>query len=152
MKKYLLILSLFIFSCEEEITLELPSSNNQLVVEGAIESGYPPYVILTKNQGYFDEINESTFSDIFVKDADSVVVWNVNDSGEKEIKELKLIPEIISDSLLSSDFPVYTINDINELVKYLYSNNKQPFRIPLSKIRKFMKLVKITESMITQSE
>ena len=31
-------------------------------------------------------------------------------------KELKLIPEIISDSLLSSDFPVYTINDINELV------------------------------------
>ena len=32
--------------------------------------------------------------------------------------------------------------DINELVKYLYSNNKQPFRIPLSKIKEFMKFVK----------
>ena len=130
MKKYLLILSLFIFSCEEEITLELPSSNNQLVVEGAIESGYPPYVILTKNQGYFDEINENTFSDIFVKDADSVVVWYVNDSGEKEIKELKLIPEIISDSLLSSDFPVYTINDINELVNIIEDPGNYTFSAP----------------------
>ena len=54
MKKYIYIISLLLISCQEEITLDLPNSQDKIVVEGSIENGFPPIVILTKNQGYFD--------------------------------------------------------------------------------------------------
>ena len=85
MKKYLFIFSILLISCEEEITLNLSQAENKLVVEGSIEPGFPPYVILTKNQGYFDPINQDTYNNLFVNDVDSVKVWHYNESGEKEI-------------------------------------------------------------------
>ena len=103
MKNYLMIFfSLILFSCQEEITLDLPQSASKLVVEGYIEPGFPPYVILTKNQGYFDPIDPNTYNDLFVTDADSVIVWYYNDSGEKEIRILEIIDEL--DTLI----PIYT--------------------------------------------
>jgi len=113
MKKYIFIISLTFIACQEEITLDLPQANNQLVVEGAIESGYPPYVILTKNQGYFDEINASTYNSLFVYDADSIKVW-YEENNQKIIRYLSLIPIEISENLFSIPFPVYTVTDISD--------------------------------------
>ena len=85
MKNYLFLIITFIFfSCQEEITLDLPQAEEKLVVEGAIEPGFPPYIILTKNQGYFDPININTYNNLFVNNADSVKVWCYNESGEKD--------------------------------------------------------------------
>ena len=56
MKRILFIIILFT-SCQEEISLELNQARDKLVVEGSIEPGFPPYVILTKNQGYFSKID-----------------------------------------------------------------------------------------------
>ena len=116
MKYYLIfIVSLILFSCQEEITLDLPQAEMKLVVEGAIEPGFPPYVILTQNQGYFDEIDIDTYSDLFVNNVDTVKVWYYKDSGEKEIKFLSKIegvdtlPTIFTDLSydFSGDFPYY---------------------------------------------
>jgi hypothetical protein len=105
MKNYLMIFfSLILFSCQEEITLDLPQSASKLVVEGYIEPGFPPYVILTKNQGYFDPIDPNTYNDLFVTDAESVIVWYYNDNGEKEIRILERIEGL--DSLP----PIYTVS------------------------------------------
>ncbi|MDG1348923.1 MAG: DUF4249 family protein [Flavobacteriales bacterium] len=110
MKKYIYIISLLLISCQEEITLELPQSQDKIVVEGSIENGFPPYVILTKNQGYFESIDENTYNNLFI-DADTVKVWYINDAGEKEIKLLEKIMGI--DSLP----PIYTDKDhLNNLV------------------------------------
>ena len=49
MKKYLFLISIIFLSCQEEITLDLPQAEEKLVVEGAIEPGFPPYVILTND-------------------------------------------------------------------------------------------------------
>ena len=106
MKKYLFIFSLLFISCQEEITLDLSQAKDQLVVEGSIEAGFPPYVILTRNQGYFDPINQNTYTDLFVNDADSVKVWYYN-NGEREIKILQQIPAIDTLNLP----PIYT--DLN---------------------------------------
>ena len=55
MRKILFIFLCFI-SCQDEISLNFPIESQQLVIEGGIEPNMPPYVILSKNQGYFDEI------------------------------------------------------------------------------------------------
>jgi hypothetical protein len=40
-------------SCQEEITLDLPKADDKLVIEGSIENGFPPYVIITKKWRLF---------------------------------------------------------------------------------------------------
>jgi hypothetical protein len=106
MKKYLFIFSILLISCQEEITLDLSQAEDRLVVEGSIEPGFPPYVILTKNQGYFDPINQDTYTNLFVNDVDSIKVWYYN-NGEKEMRILQQIPAIDTLNLP----PIYT--DLN---------------------------------------
>lgn len=93
-------LSLFLFwGCEEEITLDLPEPDSQVVVEGFIENGQPPFVILTRNAPYFAEFNFGDLSSFLVKGA----TVSVSD-GETEymLGELE-IP--VTDTLTAS---VYT--------------------------------------------
>ena len=105
MKKILFTLSIFLISCQEEITLDIPQAESKIVVEGAIEPGFPPYVILTKNQSYFDPININTLDDIAVGDA-NVKVWTYNEDGSKDSTILDLLPSPY-DSV-----PLYTDLDI----------------------------------------
>ena len=101
MYKYLLLISIIFFSCQEEITLDLPKADDKLVIEGSIENGFPPYIIITKNGGYFDAIDSDTYNDLFVNDIDSVKIWYFNE-GEKVSKTLEQIVGL--DSLP----PIYT--------------------------------------------
>ena len=77
MKKYFLYLFVasLLFSCRKEISLDFPPVPEKLVVQGSIEPGFPPYVILTRNQGYFETIDINTYNDLFVTDVDTVKVW-----------------------------------------------------------------------------
>lgn len=55
--------------CEKEVEVELPEGEVKLVVEGTIEPGQPPLVILTRTQGFFAPTDINSIADIFVKDA-----------------------------------------------------------------------------------
>lgn len=66
-------------SCEKNISLDLPSTEPMLVVEGRIEIGKPPIVILTKNMDYYTAISEDVFQDIIVTNAE-VFVFDENDT------------------------------------------------------------------------
>ena len=58
-----LIAIVFIFSfysCEKDITIDLPKNDSKLVIEGRIESGSAPFVILSNSVSFFDEINFET--------------------------------------------------------------------------------------------
>jgi len=83
MYKYLLLISIILFSCQEEITLDLPKADDKLVIEGSIENGFPPYIIITKNGGYFDPIDSETFDNLFVNDIESVEIWYNDNDGVK---------------------------------------------------------------------
>ena len=52
--------------CEKEITVDLPDMPERLVVEGTIEPGLPPFVILTRTQGYFEPTDINSLANIFV--------------------------------------------------------------------------------------
>ena len=109
MRKYLFLISIVLLSCQEEITLDLPQAEEKLVVEGAIEPGFPPYVILTKNQGYFDPISDNPLLDIIVNDVDTVKVWYYNANGEKEIRILEQIPGLDSLPPIYTDLSYFSI-------------------------------------------
>lgn len=96
MKKYLIYISaiLLLTSCREEIDLNLNSGEEQLVVEGKIEQGFPPYIILTKSQGYFEPVNSETYNSIFVEGA-SVWVYKKQDSVLTDSIELTQITDSI---------------------------------------------------------
>ena len=54
---YLIIIALLFASCEENISLDLPREDPRVVVDGYVETGLPPYVILSRSSSYFDPIN-----------------------------------------------------------------------------------------------
>jgi hypothetical protein len=62
-------IAFFFSSCEKEIRIDLPDAEAGIVVEGRIESGQPPYVILTKSTGYFESTDINTFLNSFVHNA-----------------------------------------------------------------------------------
>src|SRR5665647_2299357 len=58
-----------IISCEKEIKVNVSAPANAIVVEGHIENGIPPYVLLTKNSGFFGNINVNDISSYFISGA-----------------------------------------------------------------------------------
>ena len=144
MKKYIYIISLLLISCQEEITLDLPKADEKLVIEGSIENGFPPYIIITKNGGYFDPIDSETFNNLFVNDIEYVEIWyNDNDGVKLDSVILEQITYI--DSLP----PIYT--DIDYLKEHL-ENEAPPSAYDFSKSgRTYYLEIKWNDQIITSS-
>lgn len=67
--KFILFFALIFASCERDIDLKLPDAEAKIVIEGHIEPGTPPIVIVTKSQGYFDSTDVNAYENLFVRDA-----------------------------------------------------------------------------------
>ena len=59
--------------CEKKIDFKLHDQSDKLVVEGIIENGQPPTVILSKSVGYFSEISADILNNSFVHGAEVFV-------------------------------------------------------------------------------
>lgn len=76
----ILCITMFLFvSCEKEIKLKSTTLQNAVVVEGHIENGLPPYVLLTKNSSFFGNLNLNDLGAYFISGA-SIMVKTDNDS------------------------------------------------------------------------
>jgi hypothetical protein len=64
------ILLLLLVACEKEITVDLPRTEPRVVVEGSIESGAPPFIILTRTQNFFDPTSLQSIAGSFISEAD----------------------------------------------------------------------------------
>lgn len=64
------------FDMEKEIDLVGSDTEGKIVVQGVIQPGYPAYVLLTKSEPYFSEVNNNTYENLFITDA-TVHVSNV---------------------------------------------------------------------------
>jgi hypothetical protein len=76
--QFLLLALLLLTSCVKDITVDLPTYPDQLVVEGTIEPGTPPFVILTRTQGYFAPTDVNSLASIFVTGATVTVTTDGN--------------------------------------------------------------------------
>lgn len=97
----MLTCAILLISCEREITVNLPQTEAQIVVEGYIESDTIPLVILSKNIPYFSNLDFTQLSRIFIKGA-KVTVINETDHDTVALQEFN----IPSDTL---EFTFYTV-------------------------------------------
>ncbi len=117
-----------LFSCEKNINFDLKESPNVLVVDGEIENGKAPTVILTKSFSYFSQINPQILAASFVHNAD---VYVSNGTLTHKLKEYTypLAPGYfgylysIDSSSLATAFPgalntSYTLRIVSEGQEY----------------------------------
>ncbi|MEN9370826.1 MAG: hypothetical protein RI952_1691 [Bacteroidota bacterium] len=72
---YLIIIAFVFASCEENISLDLPREDPRVVVDGYVETGLPPYIILSRSSSYFDPINPGALNSF----AESGAFVTIND-------------------------------------------------------------------------
>lgn len=89
------LLSAFFTSCQKDIAVNLPPLENKIVVDGRIEPGFPPYVILTHNMAYFGHQDQNTIQNMFIHDA----VIKVS-NGTKTITLTEICSKSLPDSLI----------------------------------------------------
>jgi hypothetical protein len=82
---YLIVIAIFFSSCEENISLDLPREDPRVVVDGYVETGLPPYVLLSRSSSYFDPINPGALNSF----AESGAYVTIND-GVKTVQLIEL--------------------------------------------------------------
>ena len=91
----LIAFTAFLYSCQKEIKVDLPETKKKICVEGKIEPGYPPYVILTYNMPYFGPKDVNAMQNIFVHNA----VVNVS-NGTTTVALTEYCTQNLPDSIL----------------------------------------------------
>ena len=92
MYKYItLVFVLFLFSCEKEIEIDLPETPPKLIVEGKIETGTPPIIILSKTTGYFEPTDNKSIANAYVSDATITI-----SDGTTTLSMLKVCSDLLT--------------------------------------------------------
>ncbi len=98
---WVLILPFFFASCEKDISLALHHTESPLVVEGTIETGKPPVVILTRSMDFFSMITPALMASAYVHGA----VVEVSD-GQRTIT----LKEYAADTTNGNKVYFYTVD------------------------------------------
>jgi hypothetical protein len=56
-------------SCEKEVSINLGTSPTQIVIQGEIENGRPPFVVITSTISFFSTVDLATLQNSFIHDA-----------------------------------------------------------------------------------
>jgi len=80
---YIFLILFALSSCEKDISVDIPDPESRIVVEGFIEQGLPPRIILTKNAPYFaslspNELNKYAITDAKVTLSDGNSTYELN--------------------------------------------------------------------------
>lgn len=74
MKVWTVLLFLVFFSCTKEVNIDIPSYQNQLVVDGIIETGGNPIVLLSQSANIYETSDLAAYLSRFVYDAQLNVI------------------------------------------------------------------------------
>ena len=104
MKKILIIFCtiLFTISCTKEVIIDIPGFEEQLVIDGSIETGQPPFVLISKSKDIYAPTDLQAFFNSFVSGAQLTVSDGTTTYDLEEICSDNLPPgsEAIVASLL----------------------------------------------------
>jgi len=109
MPGYIKILSAFILclaltGCEKVVNINLGTAAPQVVVQGAIETGLPPYVVLTSTISYSSQVNLTTLQNSFLHGATITV-----SDGSSTIT----LREYSFDTGVNNKFYIYSVDTAN---------------------------------------
>lgn len=110
-----LIAGYLLVSCEREIEVNVPPIEAQVVVEGTIEPGQPPFILVSYSQNFFDPLSIEDFNSYFIHDAEVYV----NDVLMQEV-----CSEALPDSILPllSQLTGIALENLTTLNFCVYSN------------------------------
>lgn len=74
MKGWLIFPLMVLFSCTKEVKIDIPGYQNQLVVDGIIETGGHPIVILSQSANIYEQSDLAAYISRFVYDANLSVI------------------------------------------------------------------------------
>jgi hypothetical protein len=66
---YIFISLLTLASCTKEVNIDIPGYEEQLVIDGSIETGMPPLVLLSRSKDFYSPTNLASFLSGFVSGA-----------------------------------------------------------------------------------
>ncbi len=92
MKKiyYISIITFLFVSCTKEVKIDIPGYEEQLVVDGRIETGQPPFILLSKSKDIYAPTDINSFMNSFVTGAIITI-----DNGTTSVQ----LTEICTDNL-----------------------------------------------------
>lgn len=92
---YIFCAAILLSSCEKEITVDLPPYTPKIVVEGSIEPGSPPLILLSRSQGFFDPSDLASYQSSFIKNATVSMTTSQGTIVLTEICSASLPPELL---------------------------------------------------------
>lgn len=96
---------LLLQACEREIEVDLPRTEPKVVVEGVIQTGQPPLVILSRTQNFFDPTSLQSIAASFISEA-AVTVFDGSTTHTLD----RICSSLIPDSLLAEVAAITGIN------------------------------------------
>lgn len=91
MKSWWIVLLITLFSCTKEVQIDIPGYQNQLVVDGIIETGGHPIVILSQSANIYEPSDLAAYISRFVYDANLFVVHG-NDTFSLSLYTISELP------------------------------------------------------------
>lgn len=70
---YCMLLSIVLVSCTKEVQIDLPGYKENLVIDGSIETGQPPIVLLSTTNNIYSPTNLDAYLDGFISGATVIV-------------------------------------------------------------------------------
>ena len=94
MKNWIHILALLVLvaSCTKEVEIDIPGYEEQLVVDGRIETNMPPIILLTKSQQVYAPTDLDAFLNSFISGATITLSDGTNSTTLTEICSDNLPP------------------------------------------------------------
>lgn len=116
-----LMLTAFLAGCEEDIMLDIPEGEEMLVVEGHIEQGTPPVILLTRSVPVFSSISKEAIAQSFVHEAQVVVSTTGRSFSLKEVSSASFTVD--QKRLLSEQFsiPPHMLQPGSGYLFYIYT-------------------------------
>ncbi|MBN8703618.1 MAG: DUF4249 domain-containing protein [Bacteroidetes bacterium] len=111
----ILLITLFLFTaCEKDITVDIPTNETKVVIEGQIEAGKNPYVILSRTSGYFSAVDSVAIANTMILNGVVLVKNNAQIDTLKPTLDFNFFPPIIytTNSLVGQIGQTYTLTVI----------------------------------------
>ena len=120
----LLLFSMMLFTgCEENLTLQLPEGEAQLVVEGHIEQGAPPIVVLTESVPVFSDVSVASLEKAFVHNAQVTVSTDGQNYSLQEISSASFNNELKQHLMLQFGIPAAMLSGKSGFPFYVYTTD-----------------------------
>ena len=95
---------LFLFSCAKEVKIDIPGYQEQVVVDGSIETGKKPLVLLSKTANVYAPTNIEAYLNSFISDAEVLVSDGIQ--------------TITLELVYTDDLPQIELNHVSEILGF----------------------------------